>query len=336
MKIGLVLGSGAARGNAHIGVLNALADMGVRPDIICGCSIGALVGASYAAGKLDRLEKWMRTLSRRSMLRYFELNPFGGSLISNTEFDGFLSREVCEEECLIKSLDITFAAVATELKSGDEICLDSGSVLDAVRASIALPGLFRPVRHPDGWLVDGGLVNPVPVSICRALGADIVIAVNLNADIVGKHFASKMTDTTMQSTDNGRRRQQAVIPPEVVTWPSRINTTVNSWLDDVFSLRGDDAGEPSKDDPPGLMDTVASALNIMQDRITSSRLTEDPADIVLSPRLSSIGLMEFYRADRAIAEGEASVNRMMNEIKYALGGDTGNSHMTPDNSKDAD
>lgn len=294
MKIGLALGGGAARGNAHIGVLKSLDRMGLKADIICGCSIGAMVGAAHAAGNLERLEHWMRALTRREMLRYFELNFANGGLVDVDTFNEFLCSEICAEEREIESLDIRFASVAADIRTGKEVWLQRGPLLDAVRASIALPGLFRPVAHDNGWLVDGGLVNPVPVSICRALGADMVIAVNLNTDLLGKHFTE---------------RQGGADDDFLSHWKRRFGAYSNSWLGGFFA----------RDNAPGLFDTLASSFNIMQDRITRGRLAGDPPDVTLSPRLSGLGLLEFYRAATAIDEGEACVSRMAGEIEHILG-----------------
>jgi NTE family protein len=293
MKIGLALGSGAARGCAHVGVIRALAELGIRVDIVCGCSIGALVGAAHAAGRLDRLEAWLRKLTRLEMLRYFELGLRAGGLIDRNQFDDFLAEHVCPPDLDIGDLDTTFAAVATDVRSGREAWLQTGLLIDAVRASIALPGLFRPVSSGDHWLVDGGIVNPVPVSLCRALGADTVIAVNLNADIVGKHFAER------RSGDDDLLGQ----------WRRRVADYSNSWL----------GGLLEKTDAPGLFDTLASSFNIMQDRITRSRMAGDPPEVTLSPRLAETGLLEFYRAQAAIDEGRACVERMERELCFVLG-----------------
>ncbi len=293
MKIGLALGSGAARGTAHIGVIRALEEMGVRIDIVCGCSIGALVGAAYAGGRMERLETWLRALTRLELLRFFELNLRAGGIIDREQFQGFLEDHVCPPGTTIEGLDLTFGAVATDVRSGREVWLQEGRLISAVRASIALPGLFRPVARGDRWLVDGGIVNPVPVSLCRALGADTVIAVNLNADIVGKHFVEK------RSGDEDLLSQ----------WRRRVSDYSGSWL----------GGLLEKTDTPGLFDTLASSFNIMQDRITRSRMAGDPPEITLSPRLAETGLLEFYRADSAIEEGRACVDRMERELRFVLG-----------------
>ncbi|MBA1445681.1 MAG: patatin-like phospholipase family protein [Gammaproteobacteria bacterium] len=207
-NIGLALGSGSSRGWAHIGIIKELAKTGIEPDIICGCSIGSIVGASHAAGNLEALETWVRSLSKRTVTRFFELNLSLNGFVNAERFHAFLDACVCDEAIQIGQLPKTFAAVSTDLKTGREVWFTEGLTLDAVRASISLPGLFPPVRHQGSWLVDGGLVNPVPVSICRALGADIVIAVNLNGDILGKHQRKKPV----------RSHQRIKVAPRYFKW----------------------------------------------------------------------------------------------------------------------
>ncbi|MBL3589497.1 MAG: patatin-like phospholipase family protein [gamma proteobacterium endosymbiont of Lamellibrachia anaximandri] len=293
--IGLALGSGSSRGWAHIGIIKELAKNGIEPDIICGCSIGSIVGASHAAGNLEALETWVRSLSKRTVTRFFELNLSLNGFVNAERFHAFLDECVCDETMQIGQLPKTFASVSTDLKSGREVWFTEGLTLNAVRASISLPGLFPPVRHQGSWLVDGGLVNPVPVSICRALGADIVIAVNLNGDILGKHQREKTTEE----------------PPEDEGLLDSVSRSIRAYSDTLF---------PSKDPAPSLFDAIAGSINITQDRITRSRMAGDPPDIMLSPRLSHIELLEFHRGKEAIKEGENCVKRMLPEIEYRLKG----------------
>ncbi|MCD6389307.1 MAG: patatin-like phospholipase family protein [Desulfobulbaceae bacterium] len=190
-QIGLALGGGSARGWAHIGIIHALKKIGIKPKIVCGCSIGALVGASYAPGNLKKLESWVHSLTTRTVVSFLELDFSFKGFVDAKRLQTFLNQNVCDEKMEFADLSKQFATVSTDLETGREIWFTKGSVLNAVWASISLPGLFPPIQSQGRWLVDGGLVNPVPVSICRALDADIVIAVNLNGDIVGKHFTHK-------------------------------------------------------------------------------------------------------------------------------------------------
>ena len=220
LKIGLALGGGSARGWAHIGVIRALEERGVRPDIVCGSSIGALVGAALGSGSLERLEEWVCALTRFETARFLEFNYSLNGFVDRSRFDGFLERHVAAADRTVESLGVDYAAVATEMETGHEIWLRSGSVLEAVHASIALPGLFPPYYHSGRWLLDGGLVNPVPVSVCRALGADIVIAVNLNGDIVSKRVIRQPPGQPPENVRVWKSRRTATDPPGSRAWSS--------------------------------------------------------------------------------------------------------------------
>lgn len=282
-KIGIAFGSGSARGWAHIGVLRALAEGGIEPDIVCGSSIGAFVGAAYVSGDLDALESWVTKLSWKDVLGLLDIS-FNGGLIKGDKLISFFSRHFVDQG--FSALQKPFACVATDLEDGREIWLREGSVTHAVRASIAMPGLFKPLLHEGRLLVDGGLVNPVPVSLCRALGADLVIAVDLAAERPGR-----------------RRRAGDTGGPE--GWKQRL-------------LRGLGMGPADADALPSLIEVMAGSLHIMQVRIARSRLAGDPADVVLSPRLAQVGLMDYHRGSESITEGRAAVERMWPVIRHAL------------------
>lgn len=280
-KIGLVLGSGAARGWAHIGVIRALHEAGIEPDLVVGCSIGAFVGAAYADHQLDRLEEWATKLSWRDVLGFLDVTLSGG-LIKGEKLIEFFERQFTD--VAIEKLAKPFACVATDLETGREVWLREGSTAAAVRASIALPGLFAPVERDGRLLVDGGLVNPVPVSLARALGAETVIAVDLSADIVGRALRGKGG-----AASSG--------------WTQRLLTTIG--LADGVKL-------------PPVTSVLATAVHIMQTRIARSRLAGEPADVLLQPRLARLALMDYHRAQEAIAEGRAAVRRMLPAIEHAL------------------
>ena len=294
--IGLALGSGSARGWSHIGVINALAEHDIIPDIVCGTSIGALVGASQVSNNLKKLEQWACSLTKFETAKFAEINTSLNGFVNKERLHKFLNQFVAEDEITIEGLSKLYASVATDLESGREIWFTKGPVVEAVWASIALPGLFPAIRHNDKWLVDGGLVNPVPVSVCRALGADIVIAVNLNGDIVGKH---------LNKSEEPLKRDNSVA--------QKLTDLVMEYANPFFP-------DPQEDQqqPPSLFDAIASSVNIIQDRITRSRMAGDPPDIMLTPKLSHIGLLEFYRAQETIKEGEECVHRMLPEIKHIL------------------
>jgi NTE family protein len=297
VRLGIALGSGSSRGWSHIGILRALAEIGIEPDIVCGCSVGAIVAASFAAGNLDRLEHWVTSLTRTDVARFLDLNLSLSGFVDAPRLRSFFAENVCAEDVRIEHLARKFATVSTDLETGREIWFSRGSVLDAVWASMSVPGLFPPLRNQGKWLVDGGLVNPVPVSLCRVLGADIVIAVNLNAAIAGRHFIHGDVNVPEEA------------PPDSLI--STVRKTVRSYSVSLF-------GGSGADDAPGLFDVISGSLNIMQERITRSRMAGDPPDIVLAPRLSHIGLMEYYRAQEAIQEGRECVGRMLPEIRYLV------------------
>lgn len=317
LKIGIALGSGSARGWSHIGVLRALLKNGIEPDIIAGTSIGALVGACYAADKLDELESWVTGLGWRDVVSLLDVKLNGGLIEGRKVFQFF---EQHMQGLTFDQLRKPFAAVATDLQTGREIWLQHGHLAEAVRASISIPGLFTPYRAQSGrYIVDGGLVNPVPVTLCRALGADLVIAVNLNAEIVGKH----LRNSRKMSTEFAEPQHEGdAAAPEPSQDQKDMRRAEGDFLRRISQLFVDSSGNVTEDDgmpSPGVMDVIASSINIMQDRVTRSRMAGDPADLVLTPRLSHLGLMEFYRAAEAIAEGEQTVDYSLPMLKNLLG-----------------
>jgi len=297
-KIGLALGGGAARGWAHIGVLRALHQAGIQPDIIAGTSIGAVVGACELAGQLDELEAFARELTRRRVLGYLDFNLAGTGLITGHRLGERLRRQLGDTK--IEDLQRRFTAVATEIGTGHEVWLSRGNLVDAVRASYALPGVFRPVKVDGRWLFDGALVNPIPVSVCRALGARYVIAVNLNIDISNRGTISNISPMP------GSDQDMEEAPP--VTAKNGVG--VRQLLQRQLLGRGEDV--------PGISTVMVDAFNIVQDRIARSRLAGDPPDSMISPRLHGIGLFDFHRADELIARGEAAAQREIDDLAREL------------------
>lgn len=310
MKIGLALGSGSSRGWSHIGVISALREHGIVPDIICGTSIGALVAASSATGNLDRLGEWVAALTRFEMARYFKITYSMTGFVHTDRFQRFLCDYVATEDAAIETLQTHYGAVATELATGRETWFTKGPLLEAVWASISLPGLFPAIHHNGRWLVDGGLVNPVPVSLCRALGADIVIAVNLNGDIMRRRLGVARRSAKKQKQTN------VEVAPEPMAKSSVVGKLSNI-VADYRASKLPATREPSMRSP-NLFEAILSSVNITQDRITRSRMAGDPPDLLIAPKLSHIGLLEFYRGAEAISEGRKSVERMLPEIKFAL------------------
>jgi NTE family protein len=293
-KIGLALGGGAARGWAHIGVLKALVEAGIKPDIIVGTSIGAVVGACHAAGHLEALEGFARDLTRRRIFGYLDFNFAGTALINGQRLCDRLEHHLGELH--IEELAPRFTAVATELGTGHEIWLSRGRLADAVRASYALPGIFRPVKINGRWLFDGALVNPIPVSVARAHGARYVIAVNLNFDVCGRGTIVPHLEPDVSAD------AEVEVPP--VT--GKNGTAVRRLLKrQVFG---------KSEATPGISTVMVEAFNIVQDRIARSRLAGDPPDAMINLRLSDIGLFDFHRADELIRRGEEAAKRHIVEM----------------------
>ena len=300
--IGLALGSGSARGWAHIGVIRALQDAGIKPDVVCGSSVGAVVGAAYALGELDRLEAWALGLTGRSVFSFMDFKLSGGMLKGEKVIE-FFRKHLSDRN--IETLDIPYAAVATALYSGSEVWLRTGSTMDAVRASMALPGLFTPAERDGRLLVDGGLVNPVPVSLARAMGADVVIAVDLNADILTRHLRPPQPAATALPAVEQALEEEASAP-----WLRKLQ-------DGFVSLLPETQGAQER--LPSLLEVVMGSVNIMQVRITRSRMAGDPPEVVIAPGLSHLGVLDFHRAGEAIAEGRRAAEAALPQLRRFVG-----------------
>ncbi len=297
-RIGLALGAGAARGWSHIGVLQELAARHVQVDVIAGASIGAVVGGCYAAGRLEALEAFARSLTKRRVFSLMDVSFSGLGMLSGGKLRDELARELTGRR--IESLPITFGAVATEIGSGHEVWLRKGDVVEAIRASYALPGIFEPVRVDNRWLFDGALVNPVPVTLCRALGAELVIAVNLVGDTA--YRGALIADGTQPGADASAGAGAGI--------PEDVDLTAASEARQLRRQFGRGA-----DGAPGIAAAMLDAFNITQDRIARSRLAGDPPDVLINARLSKVGLFEFHRAEELIAIGRDAARRALNEIE---------------------
>ena len=303
--IGLVLGSGAARGFAHIGILDALKAAGIEPDIVVGTSIGALVGGCFAADQLDSLEDWARSLTRRRIISYLDVRIGGSGLISGDRLAARLHESLGKMP--IEDLPVRFAAVATEIGTGHEVWLARGSLALALRASYALPGIFPPVCLGGRWLVDGALVNPLPVSIARAFGARVVIAINLNADRFGR-------GATISSHGSNASDLDPALPAE-------------NGRNGFLGLRGMFGAERAMKRQiitgrarPGFSTVMVESFNIMQDRLTRMRLAGDPPDVHITPRIGHIGFLDFHRAAEAIEAGQIATERSLDPITESIAG----------------
>jgi NTE family protein len=295
--IGIALGGGAARGWAHIGVLKTLAAAGLEPDIIAGTSIGAVAGACHITGRLKALEDFACALTRRRIFGFLDINFGGSGLITGQRLNSRLEQHL--RNFSIEQLDRKFVAVATELGTGHEVWLNKGSLVNALQASFALPGIFRPVQINGRWLIDGALVNPIPVSVCRALGARIVIAVNLSNDVFSKgaviHDHETLTEPSV-ATDGAE------------LLGSNGRAAVHLLHRQIFGRSG----------APGMSAVMMDAIHITQDRIARSRLAGDPPDISIAPKLGDFGLFDFHRAYEAIELGARAAEKQIEEIKIAV------------------
>jgi len=296
-KIGVALGAGVARGWAHIGALQALVEIGVKPDVVVGASVGAVVGGCFAAGRLDALEEFARSLTKRNVFSFLDFSFNGGGLIGGDKLRTRL--ETALGAMRIEDLPVRFAGVATEIGDGHEVWLRNGPLVEAMRASYALPGVFEPVRINGRWLFDGAIVNPVPVNVARALGADRVIALSIGSEGAGRGAtlhesaaqllppAPRSPDPTRGGVMDGLRRRGL--------WMRR------AWSTD-------------EDAPPGMAAVMVNTFNITQDRIMRSRLAGDPPDFLLTLKTGRFGLFEFHRAAELIDLGRAAVRKAKDEI----------------------
>ena len=299
--IGLALGGGAARGFAHLGILRTLIANGIVPDVVVGTSIGAVVGGLHAAGRLETFEEWGRSLQgMRNIISYLDIRLNGSGLLGGEKLASRLEDAV--GQTLIEDLPIKFASVATEVRTGHEIWLTRGRLVDAMRASYALPGIFQPMLIGDRWLVDGALVNPVPVSAARALGAEIVIAANLSSDIFTH-------STTIYS--------HGAMPAPVAAEPEETTTTRRfpRFFSPEKTVKREFFGSAGR---PGISSVMIDAFNIMQDRITRARLAGDPPDLLISPRVGQFGWFDFHRSEDLIAHGTRAAERALDSIQEAI------------------
>lgn len=295
-KIGLALGSGVSRGWAHIGILKAMKARGIVPDVIAGTSIGAVVGAAQVVDRLDILENWALDLSKINFWRFLDFKIRGSGLFGGKKLYELMEKSYGGVD--MADLKTPFIAIGCELMTGHEIWLRDGPLVDAVRASFALPGIFEPFCHQGRWIVDGALVNPVPVSVCRAMGAELVIAVNLTEDIYGRARAQREglvgTGKYGVFTD--------IIKPETITDKPLSKQFVKKLLTHTA-------------DAPSFFANMVASLNIVQNRLSRSRLAGDPPDILIAPKAGHIGLMEFHRAEELI---EIGINAFEDEYDTIL------------------
>jgi NTE family protein len=292
-KVGLALGSGSARGWAHIGVIRALADAGIEIEYVVGTSIGALVGAAFVLNKVDVLEEFARQLDWKQIVSFLDVTFPKSGLINGKRITDFFRSHV--QNINIEEMSLCYCAVATDLVTGTEVVLNQGDLIEAIRASISIPGIFAPVKKDEGFLVDGGLVNPVPVSVARDMGAEYVIAVNLNHSIAGKRSTKSVqavASSMKERADKSSRKK----------W--RLARDLNERLNEIDSPALSQMRQWMYRDPaPSIFDVLTTSIDIMEVQITTTRLAANPPDLLIQLKLGDIRFLEFHRAEEAIAEG---------------------------------
>jgi len=308
--VGLVLGSGSSRGWAHIGVIEALLEENIPIDYIAGCSIGSYVGAIYASGALNSLKDFVIKMDGKKIFSYFDVVfPRSGFLDGTKKVRELFSMHT--DIRYFSELNTPLMMVATDMENGDKVVMSSGNLLDALRASMSMPGLFSPARIKDRWLVDGGLVDPVPVGVARAMGADVIIAVDLNNGLISR----KKRDNKLNEESN--REIQTHKAPRYKN--ELLKKLTDFYEDTEFHLK-DKMNKLFKKDTstPDIMETIATSIGIMQERITRINLAVDPPDILIKPRLGELKIMDFDHVEHAIDAGYSGIKEQMEDIKALL------------------
>jgi NTE family protein len=305
--VGLVLGSGSSRGWAHIGVIEALEEENVPIDYIAGCSIGSYVGAIYASGSLQSLKEFVLRMDGKKVFSYFDIVfPRAGFLNGTKRLKELYSMHTDAAD--FSDLKIPLMVVATDLETGKKVVLKSGSILHALRATMSIPGLFAPVKVKDRWLVDGGLVDPVPVGVARALEADVVIAVDLNSGIVSGKKRTRQSRRAAKKTDDPQAYKSELFKKLSAYYETAgINVAgkINEMLRRESSV-------------PDIIETVMTSINIMQERITRINLAVEPPDVLIQPHLGQLKMMDFDQVEHTIEEGYVGVKDKIEVIKALL------------------
>ncbi len=302
-RLGLALGAGAARGMAHLGVLRELEEAGLAPDVVAGTSIGALVGGMYAAGKLDRLTEVALRLDWKQIARYFvEISFPRSGLIEGNKLTALLAEIVGEVE--LTELPLPFRAVTTNLMTGEEVVISDGDLVEAIRASIAVPGIFTPARRGDDLLVDGGLVNPVPVSVCRTMGAERIIAVDLN---YGRVKDTRARNSTVKEKSALASQRPNFDAGQIFEWLERntkqfdieLPNPLKAWME--------------RHALPNVFDVLGNTLGIIESQIAATRLQVDKPDLLIQPNVGDIRFMDFVHAGEMIEEGRRAAKEALGQ-----------------------
>lgn len=317
INVGLVLGSGASRGWAHIGVIEALQEAGIPIHLVAGCSVGAFVGAIFASGGLENLKKYVIEMDGESVFSFSDLTLIRPGILDG---DKKLSRLFCmhSDKKRFEELEIPLKVVAADMHSGDLVIFDSGDLLKALRASMSYPGLFSPVRHKNRWLVDGGVLDPVPVGVARAMGADIVIAVNLNSRLISR-----------------KRHTKTEAAPEIAQPPVRNEflkklTERYEAAEKIFRTRLD-LEENDDSHTPGIRQAINNSIQLMQDRITRVNFAVNPPNILIAPRLGDLKMLEYDQVEHAIEEGYIAAQEKIHDILVLLDRENHTEDYLPEN-----
>ena len=307
-KIGVALGMGAALGWAHIGIIRALQDENISIGAVSGCSMGSVVGGALAAGKLDILEEWAKSLSIVRVGKYLDVGLHsitGKGLLQGEKIMDTFAQEVGDLN--IENSPLPLGIVATDLMTGEEVRFLEGSMVEASRSSISVPGLFAPHYYRDRWLVDGGLVNPVPVDVCRELGADVVIAIDvLNSDVEAMWEARRNKPSALtQYVDHAMAH--SLMPDLAKPFWKKARDWVHHKTARVDHTQ-----------PPKLYDTLDAALNIMERVVMQRRFEDSPPDILVRPPLHDLRVYDFHRAEDAITIGYDAMKKAMPEVRKII------------------
>lgn len=288
--VSLVLGSGGARGLVHIGVIDWLVEHGYQIESISGASMGALVGGIYAAGKLDVYKNWVITLDKSDVLKMLDLSMRRGGLIKGDKIINKLLELIGRQQ--IENLPINFTAVATNIETGKEVWFTEGSLFDAIRASIAVPLVFTPVTHGKRVLVDGGVLNPVPIAPTMSDNTDITIAINVDGEPEDESRIEKVSAT------------MAVQDKDEENW-------ITSMIDEIqerFNLDRFD-----RDEQVSIQEVMSRCIEIMQQSIAKMKMAAYAPDILIEFPRDIAHTYEFYRAKELIKLGYDTTERELSK-----------------------
>jgi NTE family protein len=305
--VGLVLGCGSSRGWAHIGAIEALEDENIPIDLIVGCSIGSYIGAIYASGSIKSLREYVLKMDGKKIFSYFDIVlPRSGLLDGTKKLRELFSIHTNVQK--FSELKIPVMMLATDLETGQKVVLKSGNILDALRASMSMPGLFAPARVKNRWLVDGGLVDPVPVSVARAMGADIVIAVDLSSGTISKQ-KRKIQKFRSEKTPVEQDENKNELIKKLSEYYENAELSFKNKINDLFKKEAS---------TPDIIETVTTSINIMQDRITRINLAVTPPDVLIQPHLGELKMLDFDQVEHTIEEGYIRAKEKIEDIMIMI------------------